>query len=74
MTTRPITYIVCEHCGGSQPLGAVPTPGLQGDGRAHHATDVPCGHCGSVGATRSVDAEGPETLRRIAEREDGIAG
>ena len=74
MTTRPITYIVCEHCGGTQPFSADSTPGAQSEGRAHHVMDVPCSHCGSVGATRSVDADGPETLRQIAEREDGIAG
>jgi hypothetical protein len=72
MTTRTMTYIVCDHCGVSQPLSADPNPAAHGDGRAHHASDLPCSHCGSVGATSSVEAEGPETLRRIAEREDGI--
>jgi hypothetical protein len=74
MTTRPITYIVCDHCGFAQTITGEQAQGVEADGRSHRAMDLPCTQCGRPGATASRADGGTDTLRQISERENGIAG
>ena len=74
MSTKPATYIVCEHCGAQQSLTGEQTQSVDPNGRGHQAADLPCATCGFTGATHGVESRGTEALRQIAERENGIAG
>jgi len=74
MTTKPTTYIVCDHCGSAQAITGEQNQGVDSDGRSHRAIDLPCSNCGRPGASSSGIDGGPETMRRIVERENEIAG
>jgi hypothetical protein len=73
MTTKATTYIVCDHCGSVQSLTPESSHGVDPDGRAHQAMDLPCSACGRPGATTSTEPAGTDALRRISERENGLA-
>ena len=74
MTTKPSTYIVCDHCGSVQSLTPESAHGVDSDGRAHQAMDLPCSACGRPGATTTTaELGGTDALRRISERENGLA-
>jgi len=74
MSTKPATYIVCEHCGAAQSLTGEQAQNVDPNGRGHQAIDLPCATCGFTGATHTADARGTDALRQISERENGIAG
>jgi hypothetical protein len=75
MSTKPSTYIVCDHCGSLQSLTGEQAQGVDADGRSHRAMDLPCSNCGRPGATSATGSEGgPDSLRQITERENGLAG
>ena len=74
MSTKPATYIVCEHCGAPQSLTAEQSQNVDPNGRGHQAVDLPCATCGFTGATHTADSRGTDSLRQISERENGIAG